>query len=131
MSGFLLDTDISSYVIRSRPETLRGRFERHAHEIQVSAITAAELRFGSAKASSRKVADIVEAFLERVPILDWTSGESWLYAETRAAMEKKGTPIGGMDLLIATHALSRKLTLVTNKAKHFSSVPRLKVEIWT
>lgn len=131
MSGYLLDTDICSYVIRRRPETLAGKFERHAHALSVSVITAAELRFGYTSRAARGLESIVEAFLSRVPVLDWTAEESWHYAQARASVEKKGTPVGAMDLLIASDALSRKLTLVTNNVKHFRGIPQLDVEVWT
>lgn len=131
MTAYLLDTDICSYVIRRRPETLAKRFEEHAAALSVSVITAAELRFGYAKISSKSVEGLVEGLLERVTVLSWTDAETWHYAKIRTALEKKGTPIGAMDLLIATHALSRGCTLVSNNLKHFSKVPQLRVEVWT
>jgi tRNA(fMet)-specific endonuclease VapC len=131
VSGFLLDTDICSYVLKRRPESLAGRFERHAHELSVSVITAAELRFGYAKVGSKPVETLVEQFLERVTVLDWTQDETRHYATLRTALERKGTPIGAMDLLIATHAVSRSLTLVTNNVKHFQHIPHLLVDVWT
>jgi tRNA(fMet)-specific endonuclease VapC len=131
MTGFMLDTDISSYVIKRRPATLVEKFEKHAESLNVSVITAAELRFGAEKAGRPKLAELVEAYLERVAILDWTNEVTSHYAQIRTELERAGKPIGNMDLLIASHAVSQGMTLVTNNIKHFSSVPGLKVEVWS
>jgi tRNA(fMet)-specific endonuclease VapC len=130
MTGFMLDTDISSYIIKRRPATLVEKFEKHAESLNVSVITAAELRFGAEKAGRPKLAELVEAYLERVAILDWTNEITTHYARIRSELERSGKPIGNMDLLIAAHAVSQRMTLVTNNVKHFSSVPGLNVEVW-
>jgi tRNA(fMet)-specific endonuclease VapC len=127
----MLDTDISSYIIKRRPATLVEKFEKHAETLNVSVITAAELRFGAEKAGRPKLAELVEAYLERLAILDWTNEVTGHYARIRAELERSGRPIGNMDLLIASHAVSQGMTLVTNNLKHFSSVPGLRVEVWS
>jgi tRNA(fMet)-specific endonuclease VapC len=127
----MLDTDISSYIIKRRPATLIERFERHADLLSVSAMTAAELRFGAEKAGRPKLIELVEAYLDRLAILDWTNEVSGYYARIRSQLERTGKPIGNMDLLIASHAVSQSSTLVTNNLKHFSSVSGLKVEVWS
>lgn len=131
MTGFMLDTDISSYIIKRRPATLVEKFERHADTLCVSVMTAAELRFGAVKADRAQLTELVEAYLGRLAILDWTNEVSGYYARIRAALERSGRPIGNMDLLIASHAASQRITVVTNNLKHFSSVPDLKVEVWS
>jgi tRNA(fMet)-specific endonuclease VapC len=131
MTGFMLDTDISSYTIKRRPATLAEKFERLAETLSVSVMTAAELRFGAAKAGRPKLVELVEAYLERLAILDWTDEVTGHYARIRSELERSGKPIGNMDLLIASHAVSVGMTLVTNNIKHFSTVPGLKVEVWT
>jgi tRNA(fMet)-specific endonuclease VapC len=131
MTAFMLDTDISSYIIKRRPATLADKFEKHAEALSVSVMTAAELRFGAEKAGRPKLAELVEAYLERLAILDWTNEVSVHYARIRSQFERSGKPIGNMDLLIASHAVSQGMTLVTNNLKHFSSVPGLKVELWS
>jgi tRNA(fMet)-specific endonuclease VapC len=130
MTGFMLDTDISSYVIRRRPATLAEKFRKHAQSLCVSVMTAAELRFGAEKAGRPELMEVVEAFLERLAILDWTDGVCTHYARIRTALEHTGKPIGNMDLLIASHAAAQRLTLVTNNLRHFAHVPGLKVEVW-
>jgi tRNA(fMet)-specific endonuclease VapC len=131
MTGFMLDTDISSYIIKRRPATLAEKFEKYAETLNVSVITAAELRFGAEKAGRPKLAEVVEAYLERLAVLDWTNEVTSHYARIRSELERSGKPIGNMDLLIASHAVSQGMTLVTNNIKHFSNVPGLKVEVWS
>jgi tRNA(fMet)-specific endonuclease VapC len=131
MTGFMLDTDISSYIIKRRPTTLLEKFEKYGETLNVSVITAAELRFGAEKAARPKLAELVEAYLDRLAILDWTNDVTPHYARIRAQLERSGKPIGNMDLLIASHAVSQGMTVVTNNLKHFSSVPGLNVEVWS
>jgi tRNA(fMet)-specific endonuclease VapC len=130
MSLLMLDTDVSSYIIKRRPESLVNRFETHAERLCVSVITAAELRFGAGKAKRPQLTELVEAFLDRLAILDWTNGATHHYARLRCTLEQAGTPIGNMDLLIASHAISERSTLVTNNLKHFSKVPGLNLQEW-
>ena len=94
-------------------------------------MTAAELRFGAEKAGRPKLTELVEAYLDRLAILDWTNEVSGYCARIRAQLERSGKPIGNMDLLIASHAVSQGSTLVTNNLKHFSSVSGLHVEVWS
>jgi tRNA(fMet)-specific endonuclease VapC len=131
MTGFMLDTDISNYIIKRRPATLVERFEKHAESLSVSVMTAAELGFGAAKAARPKLAELVEAYLERLAILDWTNEVTAHYARIRSELERSGKPIGNMDLLIASHAVSQRMVLVTNNLKHFANVPGLTVEVWS
>jgi len=127
----MLDTDISSYVIRRRPSSIAERFERHAELLCVSVMTAAELRFGATKAGRADLTSLVEAYLARVTILDWPDAATFHYARIRTKLESSGTPIGNMDLLIACHAIAEQATLVTNNLRHFAAVPDLRVEQWT
>jgi tRNA(fMet)-specific endonuclease VapC len=107
-----------------------NNFQEQAERLSVSVITAAELRFGAEKSRRPTLAELVEAFLERLSILDWTDKVTYHYARIRSALERAGTPIGNLDLLIAAHAVSEESTLVTNNLRHFSHVPGLKVEEW-
>jgi tRNA(fMet)-specific endonuclease VapC len=107
------------------------KFEKHAESLSVSVMTAAELRFGAEKAGRQKLNELVEAYLDRLAILDWTNEVCGYYARIRSDLERSGRPIGNMDLLIASHAVSQGMTLVTNNLKHFSNVSDLKVEVWS
>ena len=126
----MLDTDISRYIIKKRPESLLKNLEKYSQRICVSVITAAELVFGADRANRPALTSLVRGFLERLSVLDWTSAAVDHYARARTALERSGTPIGSMDLLIAAHALSQNCAIVTNNIKHFTRVPGLKVEVW-
>lgn len=131
MSLTLLDTDVASYIIKRRPAALADRFEQSARELCVSVITVAELRFGYAKrGAGGALENLVEDFLSRLTILDWTDAETWHYALLRKAVEVKGTPVAAMDLLIAAHAVSRKAVLITNNRRHFEVIPGLALDVW-
>lgn len=130
MALFMLDTDISSYVIRRRPASVAERFERHATALCVSVITAAELRFGAEKAGRQELTALIEAYLGRLAVLDWTNAVTFHYARTRMALERAGIPIGNLDLMIAAHALAEGATVVTGDLRHFPAVPGLRVEEW-
>jgi len=126
----MLDTDISSYIIRKRPASLLERFQKNAEVLCVSVVTAAELQFGAEKAGRPALKALVNEYLDRLPVLDWTQGIVPEYARIRTALERSGKPIGNMDLLIAAHAVSEGSTLVTNNLRHFEHVPGLKFEVW-
>ena len=126
----MLDTDVSSYIIKRRPSSLGEHLQKHAEQLYVSIITAAELRFGAEKAARPELTELVEEFLERLSILDWSDSVTFHYARIRSSLERAGTLIGNTDLLIACHAISERSTLVTNNVRHFSHVPRLKIEEW-
>lgn len=132
MKRFLLDTDISSYIIRNRPQSVRTRFhELDGGQLCLSVVSEAELLYGvKAKGSPRKLASMVADFLRRLTILDWSRTAAQHHADIRAKLESAGTPIGNMDLMIAAHARSAGAVLVTNNEKHFRRVEGLKVENW-
>jgi len=104
---------------------------RRSDTMCVSVITAAELRFGAEKAARPKLTDLVEAFLDRLAILNWTDEVTLRYARIRSELERSGRPIGNIDLLIAAHAVTQGMTLVTNNRRYFANVPGLKVEAWS
>lgn len=128
----LLDTDICIYLINDRPEHLRQRFEQYAlSDIGVSAITAAELRFGAAKSKAvEKNTVTLEYFMSPIEIIPFDSEAARVYGSLRAYLENSGTPIGPLDMLIAAHAMSCNLLLVTNNIREFSRIPGLQCETW-
>jgi tRNA(fMet)-specific endonuclease VapC len=100
-------------------------------EVGISAVTEAELRFGVArKPGAIRLKTAVEEFLLRVEVLPWDSAAAEEYAEVRADLERTGKPMGNLDLLIAAHAISAQLVLVTHDHV-FRRIKRLKVEDWT
>ena len=97
----------------------------------VSVITEGELRTGAAKSSSAAgTLHLVENFLQPLLLIDFTSDDAIAYANVRAKLERAGTPIGPLDTLIASQAMARKLTLVTNNEREFRRVAGLSIENW-
>ncbi|MBP9784425.1 MAG: PIN domain-containing protein [Giesbergeria sp.] len=126
-----LDTNICSYVLRRHPSAMLERFAHLPREqLWLSAIVAAELRFGAAKLASPRFSAAVEAWLAGFDVRPWPVAATAHYAQTRAALERSGTPIGGMDLLIAAHAIAEDSVVVSNNAREFLRVPGLAVEEW-
>jgi Predicted nucleic acid-binding protein, contains PIN domain len=129
----LLDTNICIYIIKQRPPTVLRRFlEHHVGDIGISSITLSELRFGVAKSAQReKNAEALDEFVIPLEVVPYDEVAAEAYGDIRAALEKGGTPIGAMDLLIAAHAVSLGIPLVTNNTREFSRVPSLTVFDWT
>lgn len=130
---FMLDTNICVYLIRGRSTKLLQTLANQAiSDISVSAITVAELQFGVSK--SRQQAQNQQAlnqFILPLTVLDFDYDATILYGQIRAHLEAQGTPIGSLDTLIAAHALSKNLTLITNNTKEFSLFPGLAIDDWS
>jgi tRNA(fMet)-specific endonuclease VapC len=129
---YLLDTNMASYVIKGSVPRVRERLVRlPMAEVGISVITEAELRFGVARrpeAARLKLA--VDEFLLRVEILPWDSQAARQYAALRTVLEDSGTPMGNMDMMIASQALAAGAILVTHD-RVFHRVKHLKTEDWT
>ena len=126
-----LDTNICSYILRRHPVAMVERFvglERG--QLWLSAIVAAELRFGATKLASARFSASVKAWLAGFDVRPWPVEATHRYADIRAALERSGKIIGGMDLLIAAHAIAEDSVLVTNNAREFLRVPGLAVQEW-
>ncbi len=127
-----LDTNICSYVLRRHPASMLERFAGlDRGQLWLSAIVAAELRFGAVKLASIRFSAAVEAWLAGFDVRPWPAEASRHYANIRAALERAGQPIGNMDLLIAAHAMAEDSVVVTNNAREFLRVPGLAVEEWS
>ena len=100
------------------------------YQVCTSIIVACESKFGAQKKNSQKLIEKLETILDSIEILPLTHPVEQYYAEIRTYLEQQGTPIGSNDLLIAAHALTLNLTVVTNNVREFSRVPNLKVENW-
>jgi tRNA(fMet)-specific endonuclease VapC len=130
---YLLDTDISSYIMKRSHDVVLRRLQRVAvADVAISAITKSELEYGVA-VSPRRQQDrtALDEYLRHVSVLDYPEGAATHYAEIRAALKGKGTMIGANDLFIAAHARSLGLTLVTNNSREFGRVDGLQLENWT
>ena len=129
---YLLDTNICIYVINERPPAVLARFLEHEPDgIGISVITASELFWGVRKSGSRRNAEALERFLAPLTVADYDLAAARAYGEVRAGLERKGTPIGPLDLQIAAHALALQVTLVSNNLREFKRVPGLKLDNWT
>ncbi len=129
---FLLDTNICIYLINNKPTTVKKHFERCSPgDIGISSITLAELRYGVAKSKYiEKNQDALEKFLLPLEVVAFTDQTAFMYGKLRAELASKGISRGSLDLLIAAHALSLGVTLVTNDRKGFQGVKQVKVEQW-
>ena len=129
---YLLDTNTASYVIKGNFPRVRERLLKvPMAEVGISAVTEAELRFGVArKPEAVRLKTAVEEFLLRVEALSWDSDAAQQYSQVRAELERTGKPMGNLDLMIAAHALSAQVVLVTHDHV-FRRIKRLKVEDWT
>ena len=126
-----LDTNICSYVLRRRPAFMVERFAGlNRGQLWLSAIVAAELRCGAAKLGSTEFSAAIEAWLGGFDVRPWPTEATHHYARICAALERAGQPVGGMDLLIAAHAMAEESVLVTNNTREFLRIPGLAVEEW-
>lgn len=131
MSGYLLDTNIISDIIRNPDGPAARRIlQIGAKNIFTSIIVAAGLRYGCAKKDSPKLRARVEGILESMTILPLDIPADADYAGIRADLEAAGQTIGMNDLLIAAHACATGLTLVTDNMREFSRIRGLNVENW-
>lgn len=129
---YFLDTNICVYALHSNPPEVVARLRAVSpDDVAVSAITAAELRCGAAKSQhAKKNHRVLDVFLGQLTIVPFDDAAALVYGEIRATLEKRGKPIGDLDLLIAASALSRRATLVTNNLREFQRVPRLVCQNW-
>lgn len=129
---YLLDTNTASYVIKGKYPRVRERLLRiPMAEVGISVVTEAELHFGVARLpEATTLKSVVEEFLLRVEILPWSSEAAQQYARLRAILEKEGSPMGNLDLMIAAQAVAAGVVLVTHDHV-FRRVKALKVEDWS
>jgi tRNA(fMet)-specific endonuclease VapC len=128
----MLDTNICIYIIKQKPESLLQRFATFpVSELGISVMTLAELEYGASKSSQpARNREALEQFVSPLEIAVFDRSATIVYGKIRALLERRGRSIGSMDLLIAAHALSLNVRLVTNNLKEFRRVPGLGVENW-
>jgi len=131
MLRFLLDTNLCIYVLKNRPQELRSRFNQRASQLCISSIVLSELMYGAEK-SSRPDENMarLESFCARLEVLPYDDNAAAHFGQIRADLERRGEIIGAYDLMIAAHARSRGLVLVTNNEREFRRVEGLVVENW-
>ena len=129
----LLDTNICIYIIKRQPAAVLERFlDYQVGDIGISTVTLSELRYGVAKSAHReKNAKALDEFIIPLEIVSFDEVAAHAYGDIRAGLEKAGTPIGSMDMLIAAHAVSLGIPLVTNNTREFARIPALNLIDWT
>lgn len=133
MPRYMLDTDICSYIMRRSNHALLKRLAKvPVSDVCISVITKSELLYGVEVSPKRRQDEAaLTAFLRFVEVLDFPDQASPHYAKLRADLKARGTMIGANDLLIAAHARSLSLTLITNNTREFRRVRDLSIENWT
>ena len=129
---YMLDTNICIYLIKQQPKEVIDKFHGISPgEIAISTVTVAEMMYGVGKSQHKeKNKSALDSFLAPLEIVDFDIQVAQLYGIVRAYLEKRGTLIGAYDLMIAAHAISLGLVLVTNNEREFQRVPDLIVENW-
>ncbi len=129
---YLLDTNICIYVIKKRPPRVLHKLTKlDISDVGISSITLSELEYGVEESQfpQRNRRALLE-FLSPIEICDYDDLAASEYGIIRAKLEKKGSVIGALDMLIAAHAISLCLILITNNENEFKKVPELKIENW-
>jgi tRNA(fMet)-specific endonuclease VapC len=131
MLRYMLDTNLCIATIRDKPVAARAAFKRHHAQMCISSITVMELLYGvelSAQPQHNLVE--VEGFIARLEVMDYDTMAAAHTAQIRAELRKSGTQIGPYDQMIAGHARSRGLVVVTNNTREFQRVAGLRCEDW-
>ncbi len=132
MPKYMIDTDISSYIMKRSHDSVLSRLQETAiASVCISVITKSELLYGVEVSPRRQQEQAaVDEYLRYVEVLDFSDEAAIHYARISAALKSQGTMIGANDLFIAAHARSLKLTLVTNNTDEFARVQGLNIENW-
>lgn len=131
MLRHMLDTNLCVRLLRDRPQGLRARFNAEADSLCISSIVLYELLYGAAKSGRPEHNRTeVENFAARIEVLEFDADAASHAGEIRAALQAQGKIIGAYDLLIAGHARSRGLVLVTGNLDEFRRVEGLRCEDW-
>lgn len=129
---YMLDTNICIYAMKNKPEKVLQRLKDEINEgVCISSITLAELEYGMKHSSNpAKNEQALLRFLVPLSVLPFGAAAASEYGEIRTFLQKQGTPIGPLDMLIAGHAKAEEITLVTNNVREFERVPLLELENW-
>ena len=128
---YLLDTNILSDLVKHPTGKIFSKIQSIGEEkVCTSVVVACELRFGAEKNNSSRLKERIALILDNINVLSLDPPVDNYYAEVPTYLERQGTPIGGNDLIIAVHALTLDLILVTANVKEFSRIPNLKIENW-
>lgn len=130
---YMPDTNICIYAMKNKPESVLKRLEENKKfGLCISSITSAELAHGVCKSVNREKNEVaLLKFPALLKVLPFDNSAAVEYGRICAYLQRRGMPIGTMDMLIAAHALSRSLVLITNNVREFERVPGLTIENWT
>ncbi len=133
MKKYLVDTDTCIYIIKKRPTWVFDKFQSLSiGQVCISSVTLAELEYGVKKSQFQEKNQLaLEEFILPLSVVPFDKSAAYCYGEVRAALERKGLPIGPLDFMIAAHALSLNFILVTNNVREFKRVDNLVIENWT
>ncbi len=131
MLKYMLDTNIAIYTIKNKPAEVREAFKAHDGQMCISSITLMELIYGAeaSAAVARNLRDI-EGFVARLDVLPYDNEAATHTGQLRAELKKIGRPIGPYDEMIAGHARSKGLIVVTHNTRQFENVPGIRLENW-
>jgi len=131
MLKYMLDTNIVIYTIKNRPSHVREIFKQHEGQMCISSVSLGELIYGAERSyqTERNLADI-NSLIARMEVSAFEEHACEHFGQLRAELYKAGQPIGPYDMMIAGHARSMGLILVTNNTKEFERVPGLRLENW-
>jgi tRNA(fMet)-specific endonuclease VapC len=127
----MLDTNTCIFLMKNRTEVAERYRHNRRHGIVLSMITVSELQFGvyNSEYPEKNAANLIR-FLTGFELLDYDGAAAFEYGRIRTALRRAGTPIGPLDMLIAAHAKSQSLTLVTNNTREFERIPGLELTDW-
>jgi len=131
MLKYMLDTNIVIYTVKNRPSHVRETFKQHEGQMCISSVSLGELIYGAERSAQteRNLADI-NGLIARMEVAAFEDHASEHFGQLRAELYKAGQPIGPYDMMIAGHARSMGLILVTNNTQEFERVPGLRLENW-
>lgn len=131
MLKYLLDTNTCIFTIKNKPTHVRERFNLNTSRLCISSVTLMELIYGAEKsqAPERNLA-VIEGFIARLDVLNYDAAAAAHSGQIRAELSRQGLPIGPFDLMIAGHARSQGLIVVTNNTREFARVDGLRIEDW-
>ena len=127
----MIDTNIAIYTVKNRPARVRVAFKKHSGEMCLSSVSMGELIYGAEKSSQvESNLAVIEGFAARLRVASFDTRAAMHFGQLRAELSKSGKIIGPYDMLIAGHARSMGLILVSNNLREFNRIPGLRVENW-
>jgi tRNA(fMet)-specific endonuclease VapC len=131
MLKYMLDTNICIFTLKNKPEAVREKFNLHKHQLCISSITLMELIYGAEKSTApERNLGVIEGLTARLDVLNYDTHAAAHTGQIRAEQARQGRPIGPYDQMIAGHARSCGLIVVTNNTREFERVSGLRIEDW-